>query len=152
MKTVFTIALHSSVDVITNSSSEIFICSTNNSLEDVKEILQSLLDIHHKADPYYGNNFDDVFGEIYVLDESNVDSYIDLMVEWECWPRDISYHDKQYQKKLAEARRLYRKEHYGDPTELYGKIVINSNGDNSIPWGIQQSIEELFHAKRTHLG
>ena len=41
MKTIFTIDTHSFVDVITNSSTELFVCDTDKSLEMVNETLKA---------------------------------------------------------------------------------------------------------------
>lgn len=56
---------HSFVDVITNSSTELFVLDTDKALESVKEILQAAIDLHNKAN---GTNykFEDIFDEPYV--------------------------------------------------------------------------------------
>jgi hypothetical protein len=43
-----TISTHSFVDLITNSSSELFICDTTKSIETVKEIIKELAVLHNK--------------------------------------------------------------------------------------------------------
>jgi hypothetical protein len=58
MKTV--ISLHSFVDLITNSSSELFICDTKKSVASVKEIIEALAKLYNKKfdlaekETYYG--------------------------------------------------------------------------------------------------
>lgn len=65
MKTLFKITIHSFADLITNSSSELFVCDSEKSLEAVEAILQTLLETHNKL-----NNtelkFEDVFRPVTV--------------------------------------------------------------------------------------
>lgn len=54
---------HSFVSLITNSSSELFVCDTKKSIDAVKEILTKLLASHSElSGTQY--NYDDVFGDI----------------------------------------------------------------------------------------
>jgi hypothetical protein len=50
MKTIFVINAHSFVDLITNSSSELFVCDTKKSVSAVKEILVKLIDMHNELE------------------------------------------------------------------------------------------------------
>lgn len=43
------INIHSFIDVITNSSTELFVLDTEKSLEVVREILESAIDLHNKT-------------------------------------------------------------------------------------------------------
>lgn len=66
--------IHSMVDVITNSSTELFVLDTDKTLETVKEILQEAINLHNKAtgsndqfsdifqDPYYGSGENELDG------------------------------------------------------------------------------------------
>ena len=60
-----TINVHSMVDLITNSSTELFVADTEKSVEVVKDILQEAINLHNRA-----NNtdykFEDIFAEPYV--------------------------------------------------------------------------------------
>lgn len=71
MKTTFIVNNHSFVDVITNSSSELFVCNTEKTIDLVKDILKELL---YKHNPKL--NFDDCFGTIelskYNFDENAI--------------------------------------------------------------------------------
>lgn len=118
------IKIHSIVDVITNSSSELFICDTNKSLEMIKELLQDMLNLYNK-----GNNinykFEDVFCEPKIFTKNDV-----------IYPFDDDY-----------------KYIWGYEIEdNIGKIVIESMSDNSIPFELMELIEGIFEAKRYHLG
>lgn len=62
-KQILVINHHSFVSLITNSSSEIFVCDTKKSIEAIKEILTKLLASHSElSGTQY--NYDDVFGDI----------------------------------------------------------------------------------------
>ena len=50
------------VDLITNSSTELFVLDTDKSLEVVKEILQDAINLHNKANDS-DISFDDIFDE-----------------------------------------------------------------------------------------
>ena len=58
------INIHSFVDLITNSSTELFVLDTDKTLAVVKEILQNAIDLHNKS---MGTNlkFENVFKEPY---------------------------------------------------------------------------------------
>ena len=55
------IPLHSFVDIITNSSSELFVCSADKTVKAVKEILQEIADTHKVS-----LAFNSMFGKIYL--------------------------------------------------------------------------------------
>lgn len=65
MKTthILKISTHSFVDLITNSSSELFVCDTKKTLSAVKELLTTLLKNHDAIDGE-SHSFEDVFGTI----------------------------------------------------------------------------------------
>jgi len=66
-----TINIHSMVDVITNSSTELFILDTKKSVEVVKDILQEAVSLHNST---HGTNykFDDIFDEPYIGSSEDV--------------------------------------------------------------------------------
>ena len=66
------INIHSFVDLITNSSTELFVLDTDKSLDVVKDILQNLVDFHNKM---YSTNFkfEDIFEEPYI---GNADAFL----------------------------------------------------------------------------
>lgn len=53
---------HSIVDVITNSSTELFVIDTDKSVETVKEILQEAVNLHNKVEET-SYKFEDIFEE-----------------------------------------------------------------------------------------
>lgn len=67
---------HSFIDVITNSSTELFVTDKDRSVEFVKELLQELLNTYNKYnDTNY--SFDSVFGEIDIYDGSKFGTWYD---------------------------------------------------------------------------
>lgn len=62
-KSLLVVSTHSFVDLITNSSSELFVCDSKKSLDAVKELLATLLK-NHDAIEKEEHSFDDVFGKI----------------------------------------------------------------------------------------
>jgi len=62
---ILTIKIHSAIDLITNSSTEIY-CNSDGSLEPAKEMINTMLEtfgINHKADDifYFGVFADDYY-------------------------------------------------------------------------------------------
>jgi len=78
MKSLLLLDLHSTVDIITNSSSEIFVCNTDKSLEFVKEWLEKALELINIGGVVY--QYDEVFGELEIIDESNVDKNFNSLI------------------------------------------------------------------------
>ena len=117
---------------VSNSSSSCFVCNPmggiedyardykNYTVEEAKEILQEMLN-------FYNNmfeeelQFDDVFGEIKIADEKDVE----FLSDWDAsWTRE----------------------------RVYGKLLICSACDNTIPYELFELIGTKFHAWREHLG
>lgn len=125
---IYTIPIQSLSDIITNSSSEVFVCKATceDSLEIITDLLREAFDLYKRAlehahpdEPIYcaGESLEDIM-EIDVADSDYQDS-------------SCGY---SYQK---------------------GDILIWSTSDNSIPYPIMQFIEDLFPynlVKRCHLG
>lgn len=115
--------VHSIVDVITNSSTELFVCDTKKSLDQVKEILEKMLDLYNSTlEDEHPYSFEDVFCEPYI------------------------YTKEIYERKKDD-------DYWGyDNEETIGKIIIMSSSDNSIPFSLFDLIEDVFNANRKHLG
>lgn len=125
--TLFLIDTHSFVDVITNSSSELFICDSKKSVIMIKELLQKVLDLYFEStdDSYpYSKSFDDIFGRIFIIDRENQRGIVETLRGFD------AYHNQK----------------------LIGKVAVYSASDNTIPWAVQQWIEDVFNAKRIHMG
>ena len=103
---------HSFIDVITNSSSELFVCNTTKSLDFIKTFLQSALNTYNLSnDTTY--TFDECFGEIYEITNENIDDFLDTYVigwgfhdySWGCLPLISSYDFKS--KYMRENNLVY---------------------------------------------
>jgi len=114
-KTIIIIPIHSIIDIITNSSSELFVCNTDKSTSEVRALLGAILTAYGEGKGH-DYCFSEVFGDIKIADHNELD--------WHGWGFDI---------------------HKGD-------LIITSESDNTIPWGIQDIIEDMFCATRHHLG
>jgi hypothetical protein len=157
MEQTIIINIHSMIDVITNSSSELFICDIDKSVEAVKEILEELRCAYEQLenagidfDNYKVIDFYSVFGRIERIEDIN--SLYDFITGWDnsmpkFWQMNKSYEET---KKLEN---MWFKEHKKELEEKYlGKIIIESAKDNSIPYELFDRIESIFNASRYHLG
>lgn len=79
MKQTLLFKPHSIVDIITNSSSELFICNTDKSKEVIEEYLREMIKFNNLENKYQ-TTYEHSFGDIMVVDESNVDEIIDEYV------------------------------------------------------------------------
>jgi hypothetical protein len=96
IRNTFIIKPHSVVDLITNSSSEIFVCETTKTLDIVNELLQDMLTLHNKIHET-NFSFSDCFLEPYMIMENNFEKYfIDYVLGWNTTPYKymlLSYYD-----------------------------------------------------------
>lgn len=178
------ISKQSFVDVITNSSSELFICDTDKSLEFVESFLRKCLDLYNegRGTEY---NYEEAFGDIEVITDDNIEEFIgEYIIGWVSYVDDIEvpdYFDFTEQKrdmlgwidnpKTEEDRQANSivREHIEEAWEEYqtgwiasnldtlqskyvGNIIVSSKGENSIPYGLFDMIEESLNAQRIHLG
>ena len=128
MKQVLHFKPHSTIDVITNSSSELFVCDCGRDINAVEDMLQDMLDLHNKMFDE-DRTFNDCFGDIYkIKDEDEARSLIDKVSYF-------SYNNKSFNAE-----------------NYVGNIVIESDSDNSIPFELFDLIESGFNARRIHLG
>lgn len=128
MRQLFVIKIQNISDVITNSSSEIFICKSNNSeqtIELLEEVLTSVYENYKKAQDHAGSNTYGYYGE----------SLSDILT---IRTADDDYTDSWYGYNISK-----------------GDVIIESTSDNSIPIIIMDFIELFFkwdNVKRVHLG
>ena len=151
---------HSFVDVITNSSSELFIGKAKKDVETIRELLNEMLDLHNKVnDTDY--SFDDVFSTIDNVE--NVDSVLQTFVSFGI-PYTVSEIFEKYEKpphysSTEDWSELVKKEKewiasisQEDRDKLSEYVIIESASDNSIPYDLFDSIESLVNGERIHLG
>ena len=121
---------------VSNSSSSSFICSTSMDLEKVRQKLETMLNNYN--DLFEDSlKFDEVFEEPFRISGQDAMSreYKDHIFSWifqkngRCWITGVEKID-----------------------DLDGKLIINSAGDNSVPWELVDTIEKLFEGQRVHLG
>lgn len=126
--TKFIIPIQNISDVITNSSSEIFICQTDNPeevAETIKEVLTTVYDSLKKARSCSGKN-------TMALYEENLDDILSISVA------DNDYTDLGWGYSYEK-----------------GDIIIESEYDNSIPSILMDFIYEFFawnNVEHHHLG
>ena len=121
--TYLVIDTHSFVDVITNSSTELFVCDTDKSTNTIGEILRDRLQAYNLL---YNREF-------------NYD---------DCFETPFVYTQEMYDKADEVLEYRWGYEHSGN----IGKTIITSTSDNSIPYDLWEIIEDLFNADRHHLG
>lgn len=162
---------HSFIDVITNSSTELFVGEQARGIDFVKEALAEVLrEYNEKNHEVWW--FDYVFGRIETIDESNVDEFMDTMCDYldssdiiskniEPYPQFPKY---DYHATPADREMSWEK-HDRDVAEwknnnkaqflsnCKGIIVVYGANDNSIPYEMYDAIEGVFGAvTRYHLG
>jgi len=123
---VFIIRPHSIIDIITNSSTEVFICDTKKTLVEVKELLQGLLLVYSRG----------------VFDHEDWNGGLDFDTVFNVRVAGDNIEDTEYSWWEEEYKINYKK----------GDIIIESASDNSIPYPFFEMIEHIFEAERRHLG
>ncbi len=85
--------LHSTVSIITNSSSELFVCDTDKSVEFVESFLQKCLDLYNEArgtEYTYG----ETFGTVHTVTEDNIEEFVEeYIIGWISYVDDIEVPD-----------------------------------------------------------
>lgn len=141
-KQFYILDIHSVLDVITNSSSEIFIISDETDVDVVEEMLEFMLDQWNKM------AVKGVFGKWYVRNErislqNGIQEHPSLkLMEDVLTVRIMDKHDLRNDGYEWG----YEKE------DNIGKIIIESVTDNSIPSEMMEWIESAFSSQRWHLG
>jgi len=131
-KKIIVIKIHSFVDVITNSSTELFVADTKKSLKQVKEILKELVN-------HYNSGVEKGF-----YDYGSKTSIDDFLV--------YIYTKEKYDKHIIEDTEYGNDGWDYEKKENIGKIIIEGTDDNIIPYELFDIIEKVFNASREHLG
>jgi len=176
MKNMFLLPkIHSFIDVITNSSSELFIFKTDKTVDTLKEILKESLDNYNiSPNPDNGPNpdfesFETAFGNIFIISEKtskeDLSEVIKTLMNYspnhaDDYGLDIStYPEHSADSVIDKYDAYYRMETkwVNDNMKNFlktckGMAVIYSQTDNSIPWEVQEFIERTFGGHRYHLG
>jgi hypothetical protein len=140
---------HSVVDVITNSSTELFVGKPKFELDATMQLLQSILDVYNKInDKSLTTN---IFNVYEVTEENYERTFEDIAYynipyyfKTAYKPKPDDWEDTdEWQKSLPD--KLKR--------ELIGHVVVVGITDNIIPYEIFELIEDLFtQGERIHLG
>ena len=151
---------HSCVDLITNSSSELFIGKNDQGIEFVKETLTEMLKEYNKetAD---NRSFDSVFGYVKVVTNYNdlLETILDfadhssLLKGMKPIPVYDFQSDLTYEEFTAERSIWIAKNLDKFKQRIQGSIIIESANGNSIPFDLFDKIEDLLSpSHRFHLG
>jgi hypothetical protein len=182
MKQVGIVNHHSFVDVITNSSTELFIGDLGKTLEFVKELLQDFLDISNKSNAT-NKSFSSVFDEPYIYTKDIHKEYVESAEKYskrriDKLTKDLKKAEKENSTNYYESAKFFLKElnevndlfdiegnflyekydtNWGfEKDENIGKLIIKGSGDNSIPYELFDLIEntlfERWTGERFHLG
>jgi len=130
-KKTIAIKIHSFVDVITNSSTELFMCNKKKSVKQVKKILKELVD-------HYNDGVKKGFSD---SGETSIDNFLVYI-----------YTQEKYNKSVENAKEKYHYNWDYEKEENIGKIIIEGTDDNIIPYELWDTIERIFKADREHLG
>ncbi len=121
------------MDVITNSSTELFVCDTDKSLKVIEEILRDLIETHNDE-----------------VREGLLDEYEKEITfnETFCKPYVFTKEELERRRKSEWFEDSYGYEHEGN----IGKIFISGASSNTIPYYLWDKINEIFGAYNVHLG
>jgi len=111
------IPVHSMIDLITNSSTEIFVDCTG-SVQPAKDLLQELLKLNGSD-----KTVDEVFDVTLEVDRYNLEIYIEYNLEddddeWERLTKEYKIHEGKYEDTQKELKRLVQ-------DYLDGKVEID---------------------------
>jgi hypothetical protein len=147
-KKILVLNIHSFVDIITNSSTELFVGDSKKSIEAIEEIIQEFLDSLAKIDDSKPQKVDDIL-TISMIDESNVEEHLEDLLNYDVIPRFIKdlkgkYKPIDWNNYCSEEddKRKERNENWKSQnwvqlkSQLLGKIVIIGTVDNSIPYDL----------------
>lgn len=121
MRQLLIVERHSFVDVITNSSSELFVCDTDKSEEFIREFLQKCLETYNFG---AGTNcsFEECFGPIEIITPESVEKFIDeYVIDWGVhnWRWEIEELPDywQFRRSIQEKEHLYERYPYNENVE-----------------------------------
>ncbi len=143
MKISLIINVHSHLDLITNSSTELFVTGGERELETVTSILQEMWDRWNQLAQIgsFGSHLVKNKRQ-YLNDNKEVNPSNNLNEILEVYI---------FTKEIFEEREGLDGWGYEKESNI-GKIIIESVCDNTIPYNMFEWIEEAFSAKRYHLG
>ena len=158
------IKFHSFVDLITNSSSELFVCDTDKSLTAVEEIVEKITaNYYDEIEKECPDIWQDIFNEPYIVKKDfdlgqfpdqeivklalDYTSEINTRIDWET----VLKAQQQILNYFDLDNRFNHFLDYGIKVKE-GDILLESASDNSVPYEIWDRIENILNARRYHLG
>ena len=180
MKQLLILPIHSAADIITNSSSELFVCNTQKTEQDIRDMLGLLSQV--VGDDGVGDirvlsgvkGFMQALDEITDYTDNGFNSLINNFVPYNVlktiggYPKfnfDSSYHPKPQvmswddfsnERESKKSQALLEIENWIIDNNLenyFGTItLIESRDDNSIPFELFDILESQLNAVRYHLG
>lgn len=157
----FTINVQSTIDIITNSSSELFLLDErcSKTIETIESMLREMLR-HWNEMALAG-----IFGDHYVKNErydfenekikekEAIKTYEDTFGKIFVFTREMYEAERKTYEKYKQDGDDENEWGYGyERPENIGRIVITSHSDNSIPYEMFEWIESAFGGERFHLG
>ena len=188
MSKIIIVSIHSFVDIMTNSSSELFVCNTNKSVEQVKASIEEILEKYWQSTKQPSL---DVWTEVFnqpkiaqvAITQEMIEEYKALEVsdiEFYAW-RDALQEkvakehpnwskseivDETYFKMDSKRLESHKAQHaylasldsetaycleWGRPCNKHD-IILDTVEDNTLPYEVFETIEDLLGAARCHLG
>lgn len=129
MKTITILNIHSFVDLITNSSSELFVCDTRKSIDAVKLIIEKIIsNYYQEQEQDVPNIWGDIFSEPYIINQD-----FDLST----YPNQEDINKQDYNFYKEKEREINHKINlrYPEPVSIQGlKWEARSKHPDSIKW------------------
>jgi hypothetical protein len=82
MKKIVLIKPHSFVDVITNSSTELFVGNTDKNISFIEELLLNYLEVYNKSNNTSIDSLESIC-KVEVINETNIDEWVDTLTGWD---------------------------------------------------------------------
>lgn len=155
MKTILVVQPHSFVDVITNSSTELFVCGKDMSLDIVQTVIAGRGCVARGLDSdelFYVKNKDKIkklHGEYGSTDHYIPDELIEEARRLSLYVEKEDEPSKRY--RLAGYAYISINRYWYMDCLDENSIIVQGDGDNSIDWDDQDEIEDLLSARRFHL-
>lgn len=131
-------------DIVTNSSSEVFVMSENTREDAVRELVNSWIDEDREECGWSGE-----YDDIYYIERINADNsktIVGYLMDWPKKRSDESY--EEHWRRVDDAKEKFFIENFN----LYkNKFAVWSTWDNTIPWEVIEKLEEISE-RRIHLG
>lgn len=131
-------------DIVTNSSSEVFVMSEGKQEDAVGELVNSWIDEDRDERGWTGE-----YHEIYYIERINADNFkviAGYLMDWPVKRTDESH--EEHWRRIDEEKDKFFDSNFG----MYkNKIAVWSTWDNTIPWEVMDKLEAISE-KRIHLG